>query len=425
MSRVVNLPLLSRSARPDAPVRALQPRALVGPLAAAQAAALGLVVVTLVVLLGWATAAYSRASAADALSVAAQGWLLAHHTDLVVPGGRVTIAPLGLLLLPGGLVVVTAAWAARAAGVDSVRSGALLAVAVCLPYAAVAALVAAGLGEVASRWQAGASALVIAAGATGLAVVREAGLAPRLLDRVPLAARGVLAGAGAGVLGLVGSGALVFGAGLLWRHQRHVDLVTALAPGAVGGVLLTVLGLLLLPNAAVWGAAYVLGPGFAVGTGTVVAPGGVALGAVPAVPLLAALPPSGPGSAATYAVLLVPVLAGMLIALTVERRLSAVGGGSAAPGTWAAVAYSAGAAALAGLLLGALAWCSGGALGGGRMAELGPSWWRVALAGVLVLSPVAAATALGRRRWTARRSRELAPPPPASPPAPAPAPGSG
>jgi hypothetical protein len=216
----------------------------------------------------------------------------------------------------------------------------------------------------------------------------------------------VLAGTGAGVLGLVGSGALAVGAALLWHHQRHVDLIAALAPGAVGGALLTVFGVLLLPNAAIWGAAYVLGPGFAVGTDTAVAPGGVALGSVPAVPLLAALPHSGGGSLAAYTVLLVPVVAAIVIAVTVERRLAAPGPGStpgswAPPGPWLAAGCAAGAAALAGVLLGALAWCSGGALGGGRMVELGPSWWQVAAAGVLVLSPVAVGTVLGRRRWAA------------------------
>jgi hypothetical protein len=95
------------------------------------------------------------------------------------------------------------------------------------------------------------------------------------------------------------------------------------------------------------------------------------------------------------------VLAGALIAVTVGRRLTS-------PSAWIAIGSATGAGALAGLLLGALAWCSGGALGGGRMAELGPSWWQVALVGVLVLGPVAAATALCHRRWAARRSHELA-----------------
>ena len=210
---------------------------------------------------------------------------------------------------------------------------------------------------------------------------------------------------------MIGSGSLIVAVALLWHHRRHVEVIAALSPGGVGGVLLTVFGILLLPNAALWGASYALGPGFAVGTGTTVAPGDVVLGAVPAVPLLTALPESGPGSPAGYAVLVVPVLAGVLIGLTVERRLAAPGAPAApapAPSGRAAVGSAAGAGALAGLLLGALAWCSGGALGAGRMAELGPSWWRVALFGVLLLGPVAAVTVLCHRLWVARRSPEPA-----------------
>jgi hypothetical protein len=268
----------------------------------------------------------------------------------------------------------------------------------------------------------------------------------------------VLVGAGAGVLALVGSGAAIVGVALLWHHRRHVDVISALAPGGVGGVLLTVLGILLLPNAAVWAVAYALGPGFAVGTGTSVAPGEVVLGPLPAVPLLTALPGNGQGSPVGYGVLVIPVLAGVLIGVIVERRLTAPGapagsGSPAAPGspvspaaagspvspaapgspvspaapgspvspaapgspaeratvsTGAAVASATGAGALAGLLLGVLAWFSGGSLGGGRMTELGPSCWRVALVGVLLLGLVAAATVLCRRQWAKpRRQRRF------------------
>ena len=402
MSRVVNVLASPPSVRPADPTRRFQPIALVGVLAAVQAAALGLLVVTLVVLLGWASATYPGGSAADALRASVYGWLLAHHTDFAVPGGMVTIAPLGLLLLPGGLLVLAGTLAARSAGVDGVRGAALLTLAISAPYAGLAAGVAAGLPEGPSRWQAGVYALVIAAVASGLAITRQAGLGGRLLGRLPVTARAVLAGAGAGVLTLLGSGALLVGLALLWHHQRQVDLIGALAPGAVGGALLTLLGVLLLPNAAVWGAAYVVGPGFAVGAGTAVAPGGVALGAVPALPLLAALPGAGPGSVATYTALVVPVLAGTVIAVTVEARLTA--DSATARGSRTTVSCAAGGALLAGALLGALAWSSGGALGGGRMVALGPSWWRIALVGILVLTPVAALTVLGRRRWAARSS---------------------
>ncbi|MCP6014319.1 DUF6350 family protein, partial [Klebsiella pneumoniae] len=57
------------------------------------------------------------------------------------------------------------------------------------------------------------------------------------------------------------------------------------------------------------------------GTGTVVAPGVVVLGPVPAVPLLAALPPSGSPSSWLGTVLVLPLLVGGWGAWRAGRRL--------------------------------------------------------------------------------------------------------
>jgi Family of unknown function (DUF6350) len=45
------------------------------------------------------------------------------------------------------------------------------------------------------------------------------------------------------------------------------------------------------------------------------------------------------------------------------------------------------------VLLGVLAWLSAGPLGQGRMAQLGPSPWRVAIAALVEIGVLAAATA--------------------------------
>ena len=55
-------------------------------------------------------------------------------------------------------------------------------------------------------------------------------------------------------------------------------------------MLLLLASLCYLPNSVIWAIAYMLGPGFAFGIGTAVSPSGSALGAVPAFPMLAALP---------------------------------------------------------------------------------------------------------------------------------------
>ena len=64
----------------------------------------------------------------------------------------------------------------------------------------------------------------------------------------------------------------------------------ASSPGVGGSALLLLASLSYLPNSVIWAIAYMLGPGFSFGVGTAVSPSGSALGAVPAFPMLAALP---------------------------------------------------------------------------------------------------------------------------------------
>ena len=101
--------------------------------------------------------------------------------------------------------------------------------------------------------------------------------------------------------------------------------------GIGGGILLAALCLLYVPTAAVWGLAYVVGPGFAVGAGTSVSVAGADLGAVPAFPLLAALPQE-PGPAWGPLVLVVPLLAGVLAGAARAPGRRRVGAGVAAAG---------------------------------------------------------------------------------------------
>ena len=192
-------------------------------------------------------------------------------------------------------------------------------------------------------------------------------------------------------------------------------------PASSGGAVLVLGCLLLLPNAAVWAVAYAAGPGFAVGTGTVVSPFGATLGPVPALPLLAALPAAGSPPAMVRAVLLLPVLAGVAVGVVLARRLPApaapaapasadgedgAGGsdGSDTPGAdgegWGPVGragraagwgLAAGLAAAAALT--ALAALSGGPLGAGYLAAVGPSPWQVALALAVEIAVPAALTA--------------------------------
>jgi hypothetical protein len=189
---------------------------------------------------------------------------------------------------------------------------------------------------------------------------------------------------------LLAGGALVTGASLTSHLGRAGDLTTATAPGKVGGVALLVLGLSLVPNAAVWGSSWLAGPGFHVGVATAVGPYGTSLGPVPSLPLLAALP--GPVSPWVGIVAMcVPLAGGAVAGVLVVRRMKAPG--------WAVACRE---AALVGPCAGAVAalagWLSGGPVGGGRLTDVGPSPWLFGLTVAVEVAVAAAAAAFVVRR---------------------------
>ena len=151
------------------------------------------------------------------------------------------------------------------------------------------------------------------------------------------------------------------------------------------------------PNAVLLAGSYLLGPGFAVGTGTMVSPSAVVLGPVPAFPLLAALPAEGTPPAWASALVAVPVLAGLVAAVLVVRRFPAYELGTGA-------VRGLGSGVVGGVCVTLLVALAGGAVGPGRMADLGAD---------LVPTFVAATVAMGlgglvggvAATWWGRRGR--------------------
>ena len=121
---------------------------------------------------------------------------------------------------------------------------------------------------------------------------------------------------------LTAVGAVLAGASLAVHLPEVKAASDALAPGAGGAALLLLAQLAYAPNAIIWAVAYTLGPGFAFGAGTVIAPTGSVLGAVPAFPMLAALPSGAqPGGPAWVPVLVLatPYLAGVFAGIVTVR----------------------------------------------------------------------------------------------------------
>ena len=391
-----------------------QPLVITGAIAACAAAGTGLVCITLLVLAGWIAAPHAGLGLPGVLRTAADLWLVGHHVGFTVHGvsgigpgktgtGRIGMLPLGLLLLPGALLWRAGRWVVRKGEVTRLAEVGYAALALAVPYALLAgALALAGQSALASPslLQAVLAGFLVALVAGGLGGARA--LAPwgRLVHLLPPRSRAVFLGSVGSLTVLIAAGAVLSGASLGASMSDFRSVNAALAPGAVGGVLLLLAQIGFVPNAIVWAICYTLGPGFAFGTGTVIAPTGSALGSLPMLPMLAALP-AEPHSAvpawASVLLLSVPYLAGVFGGLLTARAAPAVAV-ELAP-LWG---FACGAAT--GVALGVLAAFAGGPLGSGRLTEVGPSGWQATVVAMLEVG-VASAVSAGAVTWLQARRR--------------------
>ncbi len=403
-------------ARASARVVAGPPRTMAGAAAAGWAAGVGVLAPTVVVLLAWATPDAGDFGAATAVRTAGRVWLTAHGVSMELPDGRFGLVPLGLTALQAWLLYTAAGWAAVRRGAGAGAAGAArLTAELAVAYGAVVAVTALltdGAGIRPDRVGALTHGCLFALVAGGTGVLCRPGghgpaaVLPARVRRDPRLRElpAVLAGAAGAVAVLVGGGALLAALSLVAHLDRARELTEALAPGSLGTLVLLLLCVALVPNLAVWGAAYAAGPGFAVGAGTAVAPTGVALGAVPVLPVLAALPERTPPVPVAWAPFVLPLAAGIVAGLLAVRASAAPAAG-AGPGSGTGLAAALGLAAgvLAGAAMALLAALSGGQAGPGRMAEVGPAPLPVGFAVAVEVGLVAAAAAGAAQEW--RRSR--------------------
>lgn len=197
-----------------------------------------------------------------------------------------------------------------------------------------------------------------------------------------------LRGGAAAAVAVVGVAAVALAVLILANFATIIGLYETVQAGVMGGITLTVLQLALLPNLVIWAASWLVGPGFAIGAGTGVSPVGTSLGAVPGLPIFGALPQHAPVGGFLW--LLVPVLIGFFAALLIRRRSDKAG--RPAPTLTGQLSAGGGIGLVAGLLLGLAAWASAGAMGPGRLAEVGPNPW---LVGVLAAVEIGIAACLG------------------------------
>lgn len=147
-----------------------------------------------------------------------------------------------------------------------------------------------------------------------------------------------------------------------------IRLYEELGLSVLGGVMITLGQLAILPNLIIFGTAWISGVGFSIGTGSLVSPLATQLGPIPALPVFAAIPTGGFDRGILFALL--PVLAAF-IGTVLVRRFADEMRWEYATRYGAALSLSfiaALSAALVGFVMAALA---SGAFGPGRFQEVG------------------------------------------------------
>ena len=360
------------------------PRWAAGLAAGLQAAILSLAVVVAPTLAAYVATSADPSNAEvgwlRSVAVGSAIWLLGHGVPMQAGGVAITLMPLGITLLAEYSCYASA----RRSGYAT-RSGFAAALGGYLTVVCgVALAVAPGAVGMVRAVVGGAVVGAVGLGA-GLLARPEA---PRLRDltrplwiRVPGAVR---AGIAAGVLAaalLVGVAVLVVVGWIVVGRGTVTEVAQSLDLDVIGGAVLAVAQVTLVPDLVGWALSYVAGPGFAIGAGSQFAGTGIVAGPLPALPLLGVLPQPGGSFAVSTWWPVALVVIGAVAGWWLHQRLPR--------GTWwhplLAVAAAAG---VAGIATGTFAGLASGSAGPGRMTEVGAS-------GLLVGLAVAAGTASG------------------------------
>jgi hypothetical protein len=315
------------------------PSAIPAALRAGALAAIGTwAVVVLPALVGWVAAPESSLGWFSAVSVGSGIWFLGHGQSIGAGGVAVSLTPLLLFAVE---VYIAYRWARRLAATQRAIVGVAawsdVALRQVVPGFLGGYVVMAGvfalltLGGVAEPGVAAVpGSLLVPAVGLGLVLLRpddeESPAFVRTLFRrgptwLPTVWR----------VGWLGAG-LLLALGLavaLLRVLLTFPAVTAIQSDYgvnLGGALIVGLAqLALLGNAATWAIGFVAGPGFSLALGSTVSPAAASPGLLPLVPVLGSVPQAADYPPILYAVLLLPVGAGLFVGRAVDRELEFFG----------------------------------------------------------------------------------------------------
>jgi len=363
----------------------------------------------------WALTPHGGSSLDDALTVASVTYLVLHGVPVTTGEYHFSVPLVGWLILPVLSIRGTTRWvmnpgrpagahrgALRAprhavpAGQRTWRAQRVLASAVAT-YAVIGGLLAWGVGRSGVDVPiAGAAAVMagIALLGAGWGVLPPGGL-NRWLDGLPLPlARHLrMVPVAAGTIWL--AGLILVAVAVVRRAPAIAEQARLLDPGVLGSAMLAVLGVAMLPAAAVWAGSLTVGQGFQLGSQTLIGPDLVLIGPLPALPWLAALP--GAPAGWWWALLGVPLLTGIAVAGWLAREVSSPS---------QLVAETAGVAVSAGIALGVVGALMSGDLGLPSFGSLGvsPLPLGVAASGLLCAGGLLAVAVTASEQWVRART---------------------
>ena len=257
---------------------------------------------------GWASLSGVNSTPVEIWQLAVQAWALGHGVPLHVSLGDSSavlandLATFDLTLAPFAFAALTALLGRRAGRRLAGSDDATLVVGLLIFFMGSLVVLAllSGQSTLVQLDVASGTARVLAPFVAGLFVGwrpwEDDRSSRALIPEIPSAWRDVintaLRIAGATLAGLVVIASFALLALLFLGFSTEISLYESLHTGILGGLVITVAQLALIPVALAWTISWIAGPGFILGTGAFVSPFVSTVGALPAIPLLGAIPES-------------------------------------------------------------------------------------------------------------------------------------
>ena len=291
------------------------PRGLVVLFALLQASfvvGLGIFIPFVFGIIGWASLTGVNSTPVAIWQLAVQAWALGHGVPLHISLGDASavlvddLATFDLTLAPFAFAILTALLGRRAGRRLAGSDDATLVVGLLVFFTGVIVVLAllSGQSSLVQIDVASGTARVLAPFVLGLVIGWKPWEDDRshraLIPEIPSAWRDVvdtgLRVTSATLAGLVAIASIVIVVLIFLGFSTEIALYESLHTGIFGGLVITVAQLALIPVALVWMMSWIAGPGFTLGIGAIVSPFATTVGAVPAIPLLGAIPETSDSS---------------------------------------------------------------------------------------------------------------------------------